>query len=154
MKDQSASTGDAAVKRWYEKAITYKVSALVMITAGSVLAWRGNSWVYPTFIPFLAAWILCFFLGLALSKMVRDRTWMSQKQAATIFLVTVALSCMPLVFYGEDVANAMVFPAIAAMQGIGTAIGFHMPWLHGGKASHTDVEGIDDLMATLNRREK
>jgi hypothetical protein len=154
MQDPSAPTGDGAVKRWFEKAVTYKVSALLMIAAGAVLAWMGSSWVYPTFIPFLVAWILCFFLGLALSKIVRDRTWMSQKMAATIFLLTVALSYLPLVFYGEDVANAMVFPAMAALQGIGTAIGFHMPWLYGGKASHADVEGIDELMAALSKREK
>jgi len=154
MHDRSGPTGGGAVPKWYEKAVIYKVSALLMIAAGAVLAWLGNNWVYLTFIPFLVAWILCFFLGLALSKMVRDRTWMSQKMAAATFLVTVTVSYLPLAVYMEDVANTLVFPAMAALQGIGTAIGFHMPWLYGGKASHADVEGIDDLMAALSKREK
>ena len=125
-----------------------------MIAVGAALAWRGNEWIYPTFIPFLATWILCFLLGLALSKIVRDRVWIRQKHATIIFLVAAAFSYLPLVAYGENVANTLVFPAMAAVQGIGTAFGFHMPWLYSGKASHEDIKGADDLMTSLDGREK
>jgi hypothetical protein len=154
MKEPRASTGNVSVPRWFERGVTYKVAALLMLAAGAALAWLVDVWVFPTFIPFLAAWILCFFLGLLLSKIVRDRVWLSQKRAAVIFLVAVVLSYLPLVAYGGKVAATLIFPAMAAVQGIGTAIGFHMPWLYAGKASHTDIEGIDDLMASFAKRER
>lgn len=154
MQDSTEPTSRGASAKLYERAITYKVSAVAMLAAGAVLAWLGNSWLFPGLIAFLAVWVLCFFLGLMVSKAIRDRSWLSQKGAAMIFIVTVVISYLPLPFYLEDVANSLVFPAMAALQGIGTAIGFHMPWLYGGKTSHADVEGIDELMAAMSKGEK
>jgi len=154
MQEPGAVTGYSSVPRWYERGVTYKVAALVMIAVGAVLAWSGDERIYPTFTPFLIAWVVCFFLGLALSKLVRDRVWIRQNHATIIFLAAAAFSYLPLVAYGENVANTLVFPAMAALQGIGTAFGFHMPWLYSGKASHEDIEGADDLMASLDGRGK
>ncbi len=142
------------VPRWYERGVTYKVAALVMIAVGAVLAWLGDKWIFPTFIPFLVVWVLCFFLGLMLSKIVRDRVWIRQKHATIIFFVAAAFSYLPLVAHRENVANTLIFPAMAAVQSIGAAFGFHMPWLYAGKASHNEIEEVEDLMASLNGREK
>jgi len=63
-------------------------------------------------------------------------------------------SYLPLVACREDVASTLFFPAMAAVEGIGTAFGFHAPWLYAGKASHRDIEGVEDLMAALEGRGK
>jgi len=63
-------------------------------------------------------------------------------------------SYLPLVAYREDVASTLFFPAMAAVEGLGTAFGFHAPWLYAGKASHRDIEGVEDLMAALEGRGK
>lgn len=125
-----------------------------MIVVAVLLSWLGNAWIYPAFVPFLIAWILCFFLGLVLSKIVRNRVWIRQKHAAAFFLVALAVSYLPVVAYWGDVANTLAFPAMAALQGVGTAFGFHLPWLHSGRAGHNDVEGIDDLMSALDGRKR
>ena len=151
MGEPQMPAGDGHAPRWYERAVTYKVAAFAMIAVGAMLAWRADAWVFPTFLPFLVAWVLCFFLGLALSKLVRDRVWIRQERAAALFFVAVAVSYLPLVVYREDVASTLVFPAMAAVEGIGTAFGFHAPWLYAGKASHEDIEGVEDLMAALDR---
>lgn len=151
MGEPQAPAGGGHAPRWYERAVTYKVAAFAMIAVGAVLAWLADPWVVPTFLPFLAAWVLCFFLGLVLSKVVRERAWIRQGRAAALFFVAVIVSYLPLVAYREDVARTLVFPAMAALQGIGTAFGFHAPWLYAGKASHEDIRGIDDLMAAMDR---
>ncbi len=137
--------------RWYERATTYKVAALAMILAGAGLAWLADPWVFATFLPFLAVWIASFFAGLAVSKIVRDRAWIREGRAALIFVVAVVLSCLPVLAYREDVADSWLFLAMAAMQGVGTAFGFHAPWLYAGKASHEDIRQAEDFLAAIDR---
>jgi len=151
MGEPQMPVGDGHAPRWYERAVTYQVAAFAMIAVGAVLAWLADPWVVPTFLPFLIAWVLSFFLGLALSKMVRDRVWIRQERAAVLFFVAVAASYLPLVAYGANVASTLFFPAMAAVEGIGTAFGFHAPWLYAGKASREDIEGVENLMAALDR---
>ena len=149
-----ASTPAAQSSRIYEKTGTYKAAAILMIAIGVVLAWLGDAWIFMTFLPFLGVWILCFILGLWMSKVIREKAWLSQKGAAGIFVAAVVLSYLPLLVYWTSVATTLLFPVMAALQGLGTAIGFYLPWIYGGKTTHEDVEGIDEFMSLLSKEQK
>jgi len=151
MEEPHTLPGRGEAPRWHERSVTYKVAAVVMIAIGGGLAWLGSASIVPTFVPFLVVWVLSFLLGLALSKVVRDRAWMRQKRAAVVFVALVALSYLPVVVYRENVGNTLVFLAMAALQGVGAAFGFHAPWLYGGKASRQDIRRAEDFLAAIDR---
>jgi len=140
-----------SARRWYERAGAYKVAAVAMLAVGAVLAWFGPPSFLFAFLPFLGVWIGAFFGGLILSKVVRQATWGRQTRAAALFLLLVLASYLPVLVYRATVAGTLAFPLMAALQGLGTAIGFYAPWLYGEKASHEELRQAEDFLAAIDR---
>lgn len=137
--------------KWYERDATYRVGAILLIASGAIVSALYDKWVLPTFLPFLVGWGLGFFGGMWLSKLVRDRVWLKQESALLIYLSAIGFSYVLLLAFG--IVQSWAFPASAALQGIGTAFGFHLPWNLSYMYEKHKREEVVDMLTSLAKRE-